>query len=249
MNRSSAERFIRTTRRISPRFTILFFVLLAGYCLGQDKGGVDENWAMPNVQKILSGEHRSGSIEFWGGCEIAWPRPNFPRLRPLSGREGSAIDALQEMFADDTKMRVTQDTDGKIRMVETDVPQDFLEVKIHHLSFPSLYHSGAILHSGAWAVSAVLHTPEVMDFMAHKIGPTRAWGGWGMPGQIAIDGPSVPGELNDVTVAQALDYVLETFPGFWSYQNCHDPEGKRTIFIGFHDNLRSVSDSSPPKTK
>jgi hypothetical protein len=243
MSQSSAERFIKGTRRILRRFTVLSFVLLAGYCLGQEKGGVDENWAVPNVRKILSGEHRSGSLEFWGGCDIAWPRPDFPRLRPLTGREGSALDALQEMFADDTKMRVTQDAGGKIRMVETDVPQDFLEVKIHHLSFSSLYHSGAIYHNGAWALSAVLHTPEVMDFMAQKIGPTRAWGGWGMPGQIATYGKSVPGDLNDVTVAQALDYVLETFPGFWTYQNCHDPNGSRTIFISFLENL-PVNDAS-----
>jgi hypothetical protein len=91
-------------------------------------------------------------------------------------------------------------------------------------------------------MNAILHTPEVMGFMAQKIGPTRAWGGWGMPGQIAVHGPSVPGELNDVTVAQALDYVLETFPGFWTYQNCHDPEGRRTIFIDFRENL--VNDAS-----
>jgi hypothetical protein len=46
-----------------------------------------------------------------------------------------------------------------------------------------------------------------------------------MPGQIVTRGPSVPGELNDVTVAQALDYVLQTFPGFWLYQNCQNPDG------------------------
>lgn len=237
MKRSSKERFVKDTRRILRLFTILFLVLLAGYCLGQDKGGVDENWAIPMVQKILSGEHRSGSLEFWGGCDLAWPRPDFPKLRPLTGREGSGLDALQEMFANDSKMQVSQDNDGKIRMVERDVPQDFLEVKIHHLSFRSLHDGEAIYHSGAWAVYAILHTPEVMDFMARKIGPARAWGGWGMPGQIVIHGPSVPGELNDVTVAQALDYVLKTFPGFWTYQNCHDPEGRRTIFIAFLQDL------------
>ena len=44
--------------------------------------------------------------------------------------------------------------------------------------------------------------------------------------------PSVP-ELNDVTVEQALDYVLQTFPGFWFYQNRHDPHGRRKISVGF----------------
>jgi hypothetical protein len=210
---------------------IIFLVLLAGHCLGQNKGGLDEGAAVPMVEKILSESRLSGSLEFWGNCDISWPSPEFARLRPVTGHEGSALASLQEMFADDTEMRVTQDTDGKIRMVETNVPQDFLEVRIHHLSIPSSYHSGAM------AVYFILNTPEVRDFMTHKIGPTRAWGGWGMPGQIVMYGPSVPGELNDVTVAQALDHVLKTFPGFWTYQNCHDPEGRRTIFVGFRATL------------
>jgi hypothetical protein len=65
---------------------------------------------------------------------------------------------------------------------------------------------------------------------------------------IFIHKPSVHGELNDVTVAQALDYVLQTFPGLWTYQNCHNPEGGRKISVGFYDNL-PVSDASLPKTK
>jgi hypothetical protein len=59
----------------------------------------------------------------------------------------------------------------------------------------------------------------------------------------------VPGELNDVTVAQALDYMLQTFSGFWFYQNCHDPEGRRPVSIGFLNNIKAVTDASLPKTK
>jgi hypothetical protein len=69
-----------------------------------------------------------------------------------------------------------------------------------------------------------------------------------MPGQIVIHGPSMPGELNDVTVAQALDYVLETFSGFWFYQNCKNPEGERKISVGF-SGLVPVSAPSTPRRK
>ena len=224
-------------------------LFLVGSCVSQDKGGVDQTVAIPVVQKIVSGAQLSGSLEYWGVCDVGKPRPGFPELRPVSGHEGSALDVLQEMFADDPKMRVIQERDGKIRMAETDVPKDFLEVKIHHLSFPSLYHSGAIYHSGAMAVYAILNTPEVIDFMDHNIGRKVAWEGWGMPGQVVIHGPSVPGELNDVTVAQALDYVLQTFPGFWFYQNCHNPDVGRKISVGFINNLKPVSDASLPKAE
>ncbi len=219
-------------------------LFLVGSCLSQHKAGVDQTVAVPEVQKILSSAQLSGSLEYWGLCDIFKPRPPELKLRPVSGHEGSALDILQEMFADDTKMRVTQDSDGKIRMVETDVPQDLLEVKIHHLSFPSDYHSGAM------ALYAIVNTSEARDFMDHNIGRKTAWEGWGMPGQIFIHGPSVvPGELNGVTVAQALDYVLGTFPGFWTYQNCYTPEGARKISVSFLKLIPVSDDASPPKTK
>jgi hypothetical protein len=162
---------------------------------------------------------------------------------PVSGYEGSALDVLQEMFANDTKMHVTQDCDGKIRIAEIDVPQDLLEVKIDHLSFPSDYHGPRM------AVIATLQSQEVMHFITDRnIVPM---GGWSLPGDdsIAIHKSSVPGELNDVTVAQALDYMLQTFSGFWFYQNCHDPEGRRPVSIGFLNNIKAVTDASLPKTK
>ncbi len=222
---------------------ILFVVLTSSHCPAQDKGGLAENWTVPAVQKVLSRAHLSGSLEFWGGCDLAWPRPELTRPRPVTSPEISTIDVLQEMFANDPKMRVTQERDGTIRMAEEDVPQDLLEVKIHHLAFPSDHYGPH------WSVYDILHAPEVMDFMAHKIWPARSWGGWGMPtGPLTIGGRSLHGELNDVTVAQALDYVLQRFPGFWTYQNCHDPEGRRTIFIGFYDNL-PLADVSTPETK
>lgn len=214
---------------------------LVGSCLSQDKGGVDQRVARPEVQKILSSEQLSGSLEYWGFCDLDKGWPDFPEPRSVSGRKGSALNILQEMFADDPKMRVIQERDGKIRMVETYVPQDFLEVKIHHVSF-------SMSHSGAFAVYALLNTPEVTTFMDQNIGRMVAWEGWGMPGQLVLDGPSVL-ELNDVTVEQALNHVLHTFPGFWFYQNCHDPHGRRKISVGFVQNLSPVSDAPLPKTE
>lgn len=215
------------------RTAVTVLLALVGSCLSQDRGGVDQRVALQDVQKILSGEGRSGSLEYWGFCaDKGWP--DFPEPRSVSGREGSALDLLQEMFSDDPKMRVIQERDGKIRVAETDVPQDFLEIKIHHLSFSW----PAIAHSGPMAVYDLLNAPEVRAFMDQNIGRNVPWEGWGLPGQIVRDGPFVP-ELNDVTVKQALDHVLQTFPGFWFYQNCRDdPHGKRKISVGFRENPR-----------
>jgi hypothetical protein len=230
------------------RGAVAVLLALVGSCLSQDKGGVDQRVALPKVQKILSGERRSGSLEYWGFCDLDKGWPDFPEPRSVSGRKGSALTILQEMFADDPKMRVIQEPDGKIRMAETDVPQDLLKVKIHHLSFSMPYTSGAKAHSGAMAVYILLNSPEVRAFMEQNIGREVAWEGWGMPGQIVLDGPSVL-ELNDVTVEQALDHVGQTFPGFWLYQNCHDPHGRRMISVGFMQNFPPVSDSPLPKAE
>ena len=43
--------------------------------------------------------------------------------------------------------------------------------------------------------------------------------------------PHIFGNLNDVTLAQALDYVLKTFPGFWAYENCQREDGTRVVFF------------------
>jgi hypothetical protein len=212
---------------------------LVGSCLSQDKGGVDQRVALPQVQRILSSERRSGSLQYWGFCDLDKGWPDFPEPRSVLGRKGSALNVLQEMFADDPPMRVIQERDGRIRMAETGVPQDLLEVKIRHLSFSMPYTSWAKAHSGAMAVYILLNSPEVIAFMEQNIGRKVAWDGWGMPGQIVLDGPSAP-ELNDVTVEQALDYVLQTFPGFWFYQNCHDSQGRRKISVGFLQNLSPV---------
>lgn len=223
-------------------------LLLVGSCLGQDKSGravLHEFMAQEGAQKILSTAQLSGSLEFWSVCDIAKPHAPFLKIQPVSGYEGSALEALQELFANDPKMQVTQGTDGKIRMVETDVPQDFLEVKIHHLSFPPDYRSA----SGAMAVYFILNTPEVRTFMERNIGKKVPWYGWGMPGQIPPSWRNLVGHLNDVTVAQALDYVLKRFPGFWTYENCRDPEGNRAISVGFHQDIEALSGTSIPRTK
>ena len=59
---------------------------------------------------------------------------NLPR-----SDDGGPVETLREMFADDAKMQVTQDSNGIIRMVETDVPQHILNLKIEHLFFNPEY--------------------------------------------------------------------------------------------------------------
>ena len=200
---------------------------------------------MFRVQKILSDARLSGSLEFSTVCDLGKPTPPFLKLRPVSGNEGSALEALKELFANDPKMQVIQESDGKIRMRETDVPNDLLNVQIRRFSFPSDYRSG----NGPMAVYALLNAPEVIEFMESTIGRNVPWFGWGMPGQIP-PAPFPPGiwVLKDVSVSQALDRVAHRFPGFWVYENCVE-QPTRAISVGFHENTRTVSRTSIPKAE
>src|SRR5439155_25635664 len=98
-------RFLRTGGKYRGLNFVSFCALamasllfLVGSCLSQDKGGVDQTVALPEVQRILSSAQLSGSLEYWGLCDGSKPRSEFPRLRPVSGHEGSTRDVLQELF-------------------------------------------------------------------------------------------------------------------------------------------------------
>ena len=214
------------------RFTFASVLLLLGCCFSQDRGGTDPKVALPLIREVLSKAQVSGSLAYWGQCDWHRSYPDFPVLRAAT-HSGSPTEVLQDMFAADPDMRVTQENGGKIRMVEKDAPTDLLEVKIHHLSFPT----GLMHHGPHTALQTILMTPEVIAFRrAHSIGPlAELTRGFPVPGD-CCGGPSVSGDLDDVTVAQALDYVLQTFPGFWLYENCQDTRGERTVVFNFFGN-------------
>ncbi len=181
---------------------------------------------------VLSKAHASGSLEYWGVCNYHEVYPDFPKLRSVSNRDGSPVELLREMFSVDPEMKVSQDADGKIRMIESDVPGDVLDVKLHFIRFGEYHGPNA-------AVVEILHAPELRAFRKeHNIGPEAGMRpGFGYSSEaFAPEKPKVSGDLEDVTVRQALDYILQTFHGFWLYESCKTPEGGRTMYLGFFEN-------------
>jgi hypothetical protein len=121
-----------------------------------------------------------------------------------------------------------------IRMRETDVPTDLLNFMIHHMSFfPSDAADSDAVHGPQMAVFAILQNPEVKAFKkAHNIGPIADV--FILPGNCCGGGRVIHGELDDVTVSQTLDYVLQTFPRFLVYENCVSKEGERSVYFNVH---------------
>jgi hypothetical protein len=209
--------------------------MLAACLLAQDRGGTPLGEARMQIGDVFSRAHASGSLEYWGVCNFERSYPDFPKLRAVPDHEkGSAVELLREMFSVDPEMRVSQDADGKIRMIEKDVPSDLLDVKIHHLQFPIEFRGPNM------AIIAILKTPEVIAFRReHNIRPEADWGpGISFPSEAFAAGePSVHGDLVDVTVREALDYVLLRFHGLWFYENCENHGGGRRVYFGFIENV------------
>lgn len=216
------------------------FVLTA--CLvGQDRGGKSPGEGADLIGGVFSKAHASGSLEYWGECNYREAYPDFPQFRAAQGHEGSPVELLREMFSVDPKMKVSQDPDGKIRMIEDDVPSDLLDVKIHFIRFGEYNGPNA-------AVVEILQAPELTAFRKeHNIGPEPgAEAGFGLSHEaFAPEKPKVWGDLENVTVRQALDYILLTFHGFWLYESCKTPEGGRTMYLGFFENAREAAPMRP----
>jgi hypothetical protein len=219
--------------------SIAVFLTLLGTCMAQERGGLDPRAAMPLVAEVLSKAQLSGSLEYSGRCEPHKVYPDFPQLRWPTRHDSSPLEFLQAMFDVDPYMRITQEADGKVRMIETDVPTDLLDIRIQHLSFfPEGAGKSDAVYGPRMALLAILKTPEVTTFgKAHEIEGLPYPDKLVMrPGDCCGGGRVVHGELQDITVSQALDYILKTFPGFWLYENCQRPEGGREVFFNFYTN-------------
>jgi hypothetical protein len=224
-------------RRVAS-LTIAFILgmLLQSPARDAQAGSVKGALLQPMLE-VLEKANLSGSLEFTGNCDGVFP-PDLPPLRAITGRGGSTLQTLREILRDDHAIRVEQDKNGRIRMVENAIPTDLLNIKIRHISFDGTYRSGP--ESGVYtpnqALDVILHVPELTAFVkAHKIeflATESGVGGGG--GQWRPDSPHISGSLDDVTFSKALDRVLETFPGIWVYQNCPPKDHReRAVYFRF----------------
>jgi hypothetical protein len=182
------------------------------------------------IASVLNRAHASGSLVYSGRCENNGETFDLPSLRLPADRKTPPLDMLREMFADDPKMHVTQDADGKIRMVETDVPLDLLDLRIVQVSFSSGSH---ILNNGDEALMQIVATPDVKNYMTvDNIGPVMS-GFYRVIGPLSPNAPKISGDLYFVTVSEALDYILKTYPGFWAYESCENGDKGRTVHLNF----------------
>lgn len=195
----------------------LCFVIV-GYAASaaQERDYLSDIATSQTILHLLWKEGLSGSLEYRSQCRSPQGLPRFPEVRALPENiEGSSVSAIQEMFAGDPRIRATEDSNGTVRMVENDVPEELLNVPISYISLDGVYD-----HLTAQGI--ILSAPEVKSFMkSHDIEWVPAPANFVSPPRSPSPGLShMSGHLNNVTVRQALDHVTKTFPGFWVYEHC-----------------------------
>jgi hypothetical protein len=103
-------------------------------------------------------------------------------------------------------------------------------VKIGHISFDEEQKKEPnLIYFDILAMGFITGTPEVKTFMKdHGIsfGPK-------VINRATSQHPGLSGELNSVTLAQALDYMLKTFRGLWIYEECPGTVGSERIVYFF----------------
>jgi hypothetical protein len=243
------RRIARTEVLVAQRlFAASLVFALVGACYGQRRADADSDVAMARIMSVLSKAKVSGSLEYWGHCDNLYHFPDFPVVSPAQSNTGTPLEVLREMFSNDPKMQVTQDPDGMIRMAEADVPSDLLNVTISHISFDKAGTSTITAPNGNTrteptvvrdpnaARSLILAAPEVSAFMsARNIG----WPPYNAEAISFLEtsaSPRITGDLENVTLSQALDYVLKAIPGLWVYENCPSKTGKRIVYFKFYSN-------------
>jgi len=214
------------TRRILSMAAFPVFFCGAGFGQ-QQQPSLDSSFAAGMAEThvlsdVLAKAGISGSLEYNGRCSPPVLVPDLPPVRQLQKPYStSPANTLRSMFSVDGRMVVSQESSGIIRVVEAGVQTDILQIRIRHLSFSGMIDSDE-------AMSKVLGAQEVQSFMlAHGIGQPHPRFGGLLPGA-----RSMSGELNDVTVQDALDYILKVFPGFWLYQDCERLDGQRIVYFG-----------------
>ena len=222
---------------VSCRLTAAFVLLFVAVSVGQAGKGVEAVVGLQQITNVLRGAGVSGSLAY-SSCGFNKRVPDdLPPMLVAPRYSGLPKDVLSKMFSDDSRMQVTHEEGGMIRMTEKGVPMDILNLEIHHLSFfPSNVSTSDPVHGPQMALLVILESPEVKHFAkAHKIRDLASSSEMRvMPGNCCGRGLIVHGELDDVTVSSALDYVLQTFPGFWVYENCFNKDGERSVYFNFH---------------
>ena len=187
------------------------------------------------VLNVLKDAKAPGSLQFFGKCEsFVYPGfPDFPPMKADDPTSGPPVQRLRSIFSDDPAMQIRQAPDGTIEMIEENIPQDILDIKIGDITFNSAMTG---FNNPNGAINFVLGYPEVQNFITlHSIRfpYSLSWGPYShIMGVLDPSRPHISSSFKNVTVRFLLNQIAATFQNLWIYENCPtSPGGSRVVYI------------------
>jgi hypothetical protein len=226
-----------TVRRLVVGLGLLF--VFAG-CLGTSTVG-QPSGEFPTTGDLIANFlakyklANSASLVYTGRCDNYQVVDRVPPRLHVSRTE-DAGKALSEIFADDPEMQISRDPSGQVRMYESGVARDLLDHKFDRITILNGGTPRDFLRSPPEVMSEMLESPEVAEFMeARGMHAPGAPGSFRSLSVLTSGGPSMPDYLENVTLADALDKVVQVFhPGLWVYKECDDlPHIRRIVALEY----------------
>jgi hypothetical protein len=177
------------------------------------------------VREIFLTAQSSGSMTLSGTCmdtERATNQVVSDTLpHPPEGPFHNIDEALTALSRLDPHLSWARDVKGVLRIRDDRVPDDVLRIRLKRVHFAGKATPGE-------AIWQVLSAPEVRAYfkemriedglMFNTLEPASKKGL-----------PKLSGDLRDVSVAEAFDYIARFFPGLWIYKECRDGSFRRVL--------------------
>jgi hypothetical protein len=141
--------------------------------------------------------------------------------------EADAEKTLRSMLANDKRFQVKTDPDGVVRVFESGMPNDVLNIRVKRVEL-----SEEQRFNDKDAMSEVLQSPEVQTyFEAHNIVQPIDLGGFISPSDPRL--PHLEAAIENMTVLDALKHMLLVFGETGVYTEAVDTRGRRVVSISF----------------
>ncbi len=186
-----------------------------------------------SVIRILEENRRSGSLEYKGQCTSLGNITDSFKVSSTSPNR-SPVDTLRQMLSANPSVSVKEEK-GIIRVIGGDVGAGVLNVKINEVTFQNQTNPNE-------ATAKLLGSPELKPYLeSHHTEFVLTSGGiFSLP-----NGRQITATLKNVTLSQALDTIVRTFPGVWVYAECASKQGGARVSISFHQFSNSRANTGP----
>jgi hypothetical protein len=196
----------------------------------ETEGARNERVVLSYLKPALSSSGQAGRLYYLGTCTRRGGEPiPFPRVNVRAPSRGSGgLVAVREIFANDKRAVVAQDSSGVIRINIGKVTDAILRTKIPLVTFEPREQYTAEL-----AVNAITDTKEVTAAV-RRLGFDEPVTFYSIGVQEPMKGfPHLPVSVKDATLDEALDLVAKTFGGVVIYRECMTSGGKHLLAVDF----------------